>query len=91
MAEVISAVYGEEILEVEKDNIWFKQREEEAHDLYRKESDNIRNKLYNLDPINEDFTIEEVSSSIKEMNDGTTPNPYEKVFTLMIKKEVTPL
>ena len=86
MAEVISAVYGEEILEVEKDNIWFKQREEEAHDLYRKESENIRNKLYNPDPINEDFTIEEVSSSIKEMNDGTTPNPYEKVFTLMIKK-----
>ena len=90
MAELTSAVFGEEILEVQKDK--FKQREEEeVCVLYQKETESIKKRLYHPNPINEDFTIEEVSNSIQEMDDGTTPNPYEKVFTLMIKKVVTSL
>ena len=85
MAELTSAVFGEEILEVQKDK--FKQRGgEEVCVLYQKETESIKKRLYHPDPINEDFTIEEVSKSIQEMDDGTTPNPYEKVFTLVIKK-----
>ena len=84
MAELTSAVFGEKILELQRDK--FKQREEEACVLYQKETESIKKRLYHPDPINEDFTIEEVSKSIQEMDDGTTPNPYEKVFTLVIKK-----